>query len=56
MKVSVHHWRYEDGWIRIPTPKSICSYKDEFRAEIVGWHCWAFTDNDHEFIDWMKGV
>jgi hypothetical protein len=50
MKVSVHHWRYENGWRRVPCPREKLAWKEEFSPEIVGWHCWAYTDNDEEFI------
>lgn len=53
--VSVHHWRYEDGWHLVPAillrpgePES------EFREEVVGWHCWVYCNNHHEFLNWMK--
>ena len=52
--VSVHHWRHEDGWQHLPgflrkegTPER------EFREEIVGWHCWVYCYDHHEFLQWM---
>ena len=54
-KVVVHHWRYEDGWFDVP---SVLRKPDEpareFREEVVGWHCWAYCDDHHEFISWME--
>ncbi len=46
------YWRYEAG--------------DEYLTNILsrnlvsgacfdaGWHCWAFPDNDSEFVTWMS--
>ncbi len=47
MKVSVHHWRYEDGWSNIP---GILRKPGEptkaFNANIIGWHCWVYPYSD----------
>lgn len=49
LKVSVHHWRFEDGktppnpgsrWEMPPTPR--------------GWYCWAYPSDDREFEKWME--
>jgi hypothetical protein len=49
MKVSIHHWRFEDGktchnsgsqWEMEPTPR--------------GWYCWAYTTDNYEFENWMS--
>lgn len=50
-KISVHHWRYEDGWCDVPS--YIANSKREFREEIVGWHCWVYGDNS-KFEEWME--
>ncbi len=48
LKVSVHHWRFEDGktppnpgsrWEMPPTPR--------------GWYCWVYPNNDEAFEKWM---
>ena len=52
--ISVHHWRYDDGWHTIPQillkpgedPR-------EFREELVGWHCWVYCKYHDEFLEWM---
>jgi hypothetical protein len=50
----VHHWRYEDGWQHIPAFLSKDGKETrEFREEIVGWHCWVYPNDDHEFEAWM---
>ena len=53
--ISVHHWRYEDGWHDIPSVllKPGMDLR-EFREEIVGWHCWVYCDDHFEFIAWME--
>ena len=54
MRVSVKHWRYEDGWRPIPHILRESYGKDkEFDKFIVGWHCWVYTNNDREFVEWM---
>ncbi len=48
MKVSVHHWRYEDGITPVNPGNQF--------GEMVpprGWYCWAYPDNNHEFEQWM---
>jgi hypothetical protein len=49
MNVSVHHWRYEDG-TTISNPGS------RFQLDPIprGWYCWAYTDNNKEFEEWMS--
>ena len=48
MKLSIHHWRFEDGktppnpgsqWEMPPTPR--------------GWYCWVYPSDDREFEQWM---
>jgi hypothetical protein len=55
-KVSVHHWRYEDGWRDIPYVLLKDKNKPgrEFTPEIVGWHCWVYCNDHYEFIYWME--
>lgn len=48
LKVSVHHWRFEDG-LTIPNPGS----RWELPPVPRGWYCWAYTNNDEEFEKWM---
>jgi hypothetical protein len=54
-KISVHHWRFEDGWHLVPAillrPGEP---ENEYRMEVVGWHCWVYCNNHHEFLNWMK--
>jgi hypothetical protein len=54
--VTIHHWRREDGWHNIPDflLKDPRAPKREFLEEIVGWHCWAYCKDQHEFIKWMQ--
>jgi hypothetical protein len=53
-RVVVHHWRYEDGWYTVPAIL-LKNGKSErqFSEELVGWHCWVYCKNHHEFIAWM---
>lgn len=55
MDVSIHHWRYEDGWHNIPYVllKDKSQPAREFRQEVIGWHCWVYG-NRGDFMDWMK--
>ena len=56
-QISVHHWRFDDGWYDVPgvllslTPGM---NPREFREEIVGWHCWVYCNDHREFTDWME--
>ena len=54
--VTVHHWRYEDGWQMVPAVlrKDKNSSGKEFRKEIIGWHCWIYCNDHHEFLVWME--
>ena len=52
MKVSVHHWRYEDGLLSPNAHHELPGARlDPLPA---GWYCWAYTDNNAEFTDWMQ--
>jgi hypothetical protein len=53
--ITVHHWRYDDGWHDIPTIllKDKTRPVREFREELVGWHCWVYCYDHHEFLSWM---
>ena len=54
-QVVIHHWRYDDGWHTEPSIfRKPGQALREFREEIVGWHCWVYCDDHHEFIDWME--
>lgn len=62
MKVSVHHWRYENGWCDIPAilQKNNEPVK-EFRPDLIGWHCWVYPYSDDmmskdfdQFEQWLK--
>jgi len=48
MKVTVHHWRFEDG-VKPINPGNT------FGEMILprGWYCWAYADNDKAFEEWM---
>ncbi len=53
-RVSIHHWRFEDGWHTVPAFLVKSGQPErEYRKEIVGWHCWAYCNDHHEFLDWM---
>jgi len=51
MKVSIQHWRFEDG-STVPNPDSRWKMEPPPR----GWYCWAYTQNDAEFVDWMAAT
>jgi hypothetical protein len=56
-KVSVQHWRHEDGWRSVPQVfrnKDPSLPEKEFNPEMVGWFCWVFTSNYQEFEEWMQ--
>ncbi len=55
MQVKVFHWHYSDGWRTIPEIlREKYGIEKEFDKDLVGWHCWAYSDDDHEFEQWMK--
>lgn len=54
MNISIHHWQYSDGWNKALTRGSLLSYRDEFNEARIGWSCWVYTDENNEFLDWMK--
>ena len=49
---SVRHWRFEDGET-CPNP-SIPEGRGRLDPPPRGWYCWVYTNNDHEFTDWME--
>jgi hypothetical protein len=49
MKVSIHHWRFEDGKT-CPNPGS----QWEMEPSPRGWYCWAYTTDNYEFENWMS--
>lgn len=52
--ISVHHWRFEDGWHLKPAILLRPGESEsEFREEVVGWHCWIYCNDHHEFLNWM---
>lgn len=54
-RVTIHHWRYEDGWHNVPAILRKSNKPErEFLGEIVGWHCWVYCNDHHEFIEWMQ--
>jgi hypothetical protein len=53
--VQIFNWRYEDGWSDIsPFFMTPGGPVKEFREDMVGWFCHAYTDNHWEFEKWMK--
>ena len=49
MKISVYHWKYLDGYNHTafePVTEAV--------VDVIGWHCWVYTDNNFEFEKWMK--
>ena len=52
LKVSIHHWRYEDGlpidYGDVPPPL--------FGPDPVpaGWYCWCYPSNYNKFEEWME--
>lgn len=54
-RVTIHHWRHEDGWHNVPAVlRKSTDPVQEFLEEIVGWHCWVYCNDHHEFIEWMQ--
>lgn len=55
-KISVSHWRYEDGWRDIPLvlQPSRGGRRREFLPEIIGWHCWVYSSSNFNFEEWME--
>ncbi len=54
MKVSVHHWRFEDG-------KTSPNAGHPIKELILdppprGWYCWVYPEDDRAFEEWMKRV
>jgi hypothetical protein len=47
MKVSVHHWRYENGVDPINPGSQWPSIPE------AGWYCWCYPDDDRGFEQWM---
>lgn len=55
MKATVHHWRYEDGWRFVPAfLRKDKDVEKEFEEYVVGWHCWVYPNDNHEFLTWME--
>jgi hypothetical protein len=54
-KITVNHWRYDDGWQTVPSIlRKNGNPEREFREELVGWHCWVYCNDHHEFLTWME--
>jgi hypothetical protein len=49
MKLSVQHWRFEDGGT-CPNPGS----QWPMEASPRGWYCWVYADDQKVFMDWME--
>jgi len=49
MKLSVQHWRFEDG----STSPNLGS-QWEIDPPPRGWYCWVYADDHQEFIKWME--
>lgn len=43
----IYYWTYEDG-----TPDDAFGHPGINPP--IGWHCWAYPDNDEEFEKWMS--
>jgi hypothetical protein len=54
--MKIRNWRYDDGWHDIPhVLRAKHGGKEvEFIEEIVGWHCWAYPDDNGDFAKWME--
>lgn len=50
----VENWRYDDGTQRVP---EILRTEDSpltvFRPELIGWHCYVYPVDRHQFEQWM---
>jgi hypothetical protein len=54
-QAKVHHWRYENGMVAVPPLLRLTNTVDpEFCPEVVGWHCWVYTNDNHDFLSWME--
>lgn len=61
-KTRVEYLAYHDGWQHVPEILRNQEYYHgkldeqgrEFRAEVVGWHCWVWPADDAEFEQWME--
>jgi len=54
-KVKINHWRYEDGWFEtLQVLRKPGDPEREFREDVAGWHCWAYCNDQSNFIDWME--
>ena len=49
MKLSIHHWRFEDG-VTCPNPES----KWKMEPPPRGWYCWVYPSDDRAFEEWMS--
>ena len=54
-KITVHHWRQEDGWRTVPAfLRKDKNVEREFEPAMVGWFCWVYCNDHHEFLEWME--
>ena len=53
--MKILYWKFNDGYSWIPEilRKHIAD-DSEFEEELVGWHCWAYPDNNVDLQQWMK--
>lgn len=49
LKVTVHHWRFEDGK---NSPYGGSRWASSAPAR--GWYCWAYPSDNRAFESWMK--
>lgn len=50
--MKIEHWKYHDGWRTLYTING--HTEKEFDDYLVGWHCWAYPDEDEYIMQWMK--
>jgi len=49
----VIYWQYNDGWHEEYNPMSR-THTRIFDSTHIGWSCWAYHNDHHEFEKWMK--
>jgi hypothetical protein len=49
MKLSVQHWRFEDGTTRLDF-----GTKWPLDPQPRGWYCWVYPEDNFEFKSWME--
>lgn len=53
MNVLISSWGYQDGWSTMLNHNT-GHYEQKFNHDMVGWVCWAYTDDTQQFCTWMK--